>query len=97
MLQAIPVFPYNMVLRFCYFVIVFFGLNLAGVAVAQDSPPVEQLPIDKSSAPKDNARLSAPDNACRESSSTQTRIDVAPPTNDTKAHPEAGSTRCRRQ
>jgi tetratricopeptide (TPR) repeat protein len=92
-LQPIPVFPYNMIVRFCYFVIVLFGLSLAGVAVAQDSPPVEQLPTDKSSPPpKDNAK--APprsDNVpAGESSSTQTRIDVAPPSNDLKAHPEAG-------
>jgi len=54
---------------------------------------VEQVPTDKSSpAPKDNAK--APprsDNVpVGESSSTQTQIDVSPPSNDTKSHPEAG-------
>lgn len=93
MLQAIPVFPYNMYVKFCPFVILVCCLGFAGVAVAQDSPPVEQLPTDKSSPPpKDNAK--APprsDNVpAGESSSTQTRIDVDPPSNDTKAHPEAG-------
>jgi tetratricopeptide (TPR) repeat protein len=81
--------------RFRYSVIAVFCLTcvLAGRAAAQDSPPVEQLPTDKSSpAPKDNAK--APprsDNVpVGESSSTQTQIDVSPPANDTKAHPEAG-------
>ncbi len=54
---------------------------------------MEQVPTDKSSpAPKDNAK--APprsDNVpVGESSSTQTQIDVSPPSNDTKSHPEAG-------
>jgi tetratricopeptide (TPR) repeat protein len=90
-----PGFPYNMDVRFRYSVIAVFCLTcvLAGRAAAQDSPPVEQLPTDKSSpAPKDNAK--APprsDNVpVGESSSTQTQIDVSPPANDTKAHPEAG-------
>jgi tetratricopeptide (TPR) repeat protein len=68
-------------------------LFFAFPAVAQDSPPVEQVPVDKSApAPKDNAKNPprsdkvSPD----ESSSKQTEIDVASPANDEKAHPEAG-------
>ncbi len=81
----------NVRFRFLYLAI--FCLCFAGLAVAQDDKPVEQVPTDKSSpAPKDNAK--APprsDNVpAGESSSTQTRIDVAPPSNDTKSHPEAG-------
>ena len=84
---------YNMRVRFHYFAIVVLCLCFTGVVAAQDSPPVEQLPTDKSSPPpKDNAK--APprsDNVpVGESSSTQTRIDVDPPAGDTKAHPEAG-------
>lgn len=68
-------------------------LCLAGIAAAQDGAPVEQVPTDKSSpAPKDNAK--APprsDNVpVGESSSATTRIDVSPPSNDTKSHPESG-------
>jgi tetratricopeptide (TPR) repeat protein len=93
-LQAIPGLPYNMCVRFRYFVLVILCLCFAGIVAAQDSPPpVEQLPTDKSSPPpKDNAK--APprsDNVpAGESSSSHTRIDVSPPANDTKAHPEAG-------
>jgi tetratricopeptide (TPR) repeat protein len=66
---------------------------LVGLAAAQDDKPVEQVPTDKSSpAPKDNAK--APprsDNVpVGESSSTQTQIDISPPSNDTKSHPESG-------
>jgi len=68
-------------------------LCLVGLAAAQDDKPVEQVPTDKSSpAPKDNAK--APprsDNVpVGESSSTQTQIDISPPSNDTKSHPESG-------
>lgn len=71
--------------------VVFFSFS--GFALAQDSSPVEQVPVDKSApAPKDNAKSPprsdkvAPD----ESSSKQTRIDVSAPANDEKAHPEVG-------
>jgi tetratricopeptide (TPR) repeat protein len=60
---------------------------------AQNTPPVEQVPADKSvPAPKDN-RANPPrsDNVpAGESSSRQTAIDVSPPANDEKVHPEAG-------
>ena len=84
---------YNMKVRFHYLAIVVLCLGFAGIAAGQDSPPVEQLPADKSSPPpKDNAKVPPrSDNVpVGESSSTQTRIDVDPPANDTKAHPESG-------
>lgn len=58
----------------------------------QSAPPVEQVPVDKSApSPKDN-RANPPrsDNVpAGESSSKQTAIDVSPPANDAKSHPEA--------
>ena len=58
----------------------------------QNGKPVEQLPVDKSApAPKDN-RANPPrsDNVpAGESSSKQTAIDISPPANDAKSHPEA--------
>jgi tetratricopeptide (TPR) repeat protein len=91
--RASPGFAYNVKVKFRYLCALIFCLALAGVAWAQDSPPVEQVPTDKSAPPpKDNA--AAPprsDNVpAGESSSTQTRIDVSPPKDDTKSHPEAG-------
>lgn len=89
-------FPYNMgvKLRYLLFAIVVSMFSLCAVAQESSPPaPVEQLPTDKSSPPpKDNAK--APprsDNVpAGESSSTQTQIDVSPPNNDAKSHPEAG-------
>jgi tetratricopeptide (TPR) repeat protein len=69
------------------------ALCLTGAAVAQDSPPAEQVPVDKSAPPpKDNAKNPPrSDNVpAGESSSKQTEIDIAPPANDAKSHPEAG-------
>jgi tetratricopeptide (TPR) repeat protein len=71
-----------------------FGIVLASFAVparAQDSaPPVEQLPTDKSAPqPKDNAKA-PPRSDAGESSSANTRIDVSPPKDDAKGHPESG-------
>jgi tetratricopeptide (TPR) repeat protein len=79
--------------RFHHFAVVILCLCCLGVAAAQDSPPVEQVPTDKSSPPpKDNAK--APprsDNVpVGESSSSQTRIDIEPPADDIKSHPESG-------
>jgi len=59
----------------------------------QDSQPVQQLPVDKSAPPPQDNRANPPrsDNVpAGESSSKQTAIDVSPPPNDAKAHPEAG-------
>jgi len=68
------------------------SILLLGVAAAQDAPPIEQVPTDKSApAPSDN-RKQPPrsDNVpAGESSSKQTQIDVSAPANDAKAHPEA--------
>lgn len=72
-------------------IFVLFCLWVAAGAVAQE-PPVEQLPADKSApAPKDNRRSPPRSDgvAADESSSKQTRIDVTPPAEDVKSHPEA--------
>lgn len=58
----------------------------------QNAPPVEQVPVDKSAPPPKDNRANPPrsDNVpAGESSSRQTAIDVAPPANDAKSHPEA--------
>lgn len=68
-------------------------MGLAFAQDSQDNGPVQQVPTDKSApAPKNNA-ASPPrsDNVpAGESSSKQTQIDVSPPSNDAKSHPEAG-------
>jgi tetratricopeptide (TPR) repeat protein len=88
-----------MYVRFRYLLVAIFCLWLTGAAQAQDSsqdsppPPVERVPTDKSApAPKDNAKNPPrSDNVpAGESSSKQTEIDIAPPADDAKAHPEAG-------
>jgi len=63
------------------------------VAVAQNQQPVEQVPTDKSAPPPKDNREAPPrsDNVpAGESSSKQTQIDVSPPSDDVKTHPEAG-------
>jgi len=67
-------------------------LCFVGVSGAQQAPPVEQVPTDKSAPPPQDNRESPPrsDNVpADQSSSRQTQIDVSPPDNDAKAHPEA--------
>ncbi len=89
---GLPVFQYNMSVRFRYLLLAIVCCCLAGYAVAQEPAPVEQVPADKSApAPKDNsANPPRSDNVpAGESSSKQTRIDVSPPANDAKSHPEA--------
>jgi tetratricopeptide (TPR) repeat protein len=85
--------------RFRYLLLAIFCLWLTAAAAAQDSSqdsppaPVERVPTDKSAPPpKDNAKNPPrSDNVpAGESSSKQTQIDVAPPSDDTKTHPEAG-------
>jgi len=75
------------------FLLAFVCFGLTGAALwAQDSPPVEQVPTDKSAPPPKNNTANPPrsDNVpAGESSSKQTQIDVAPPANDAKSHPEA--------
>ena len=77
--------------RFCYLICVLVYFWLAAAVVAQE-PPVEQVPVDKSApAPQDN-RKSPPRSdgvAPDESSSKQTQIDITPPADDVKSHPEA--------
>jgi tetratricopeptide (TPR) repeat protein len=68
------------------------GWFLGGMALAQESPPVEQVPTDKSAPPPKDNRAQPPrsDNVpAGESSSKQTQTDVSPPANDASSHPEA--------
>ncbi len=80
--------------RFRYLILALGCLWLAGAAVAQE-PPVEQVPVDKSApAPQDN-RKNPPRSGggtAGESSSKETQIDISPPTDDAKKHPEADLT-----
>src|ERR1700760_2953278 len=81
-----------MKVRYPFLLVVLACLCLFGVCVAQDAPPVEQVPTDKSAPPPNDNRKQPPrsDNVpAGESSSRQTSIDVAPPANDAKSHPEA--------
>src|ERR1700757_2461025 len=71
-----------MKVRYPFLLVVLACLCLFGVCVAQDAPPVEQVPTDKSAPPPNTVPAG-------ESSSRQTSIDVAPPANDAKSHPEA--------
>jgi tetratricopeptide (TPR) repeat protein len=76
--------------RFLFLALV--SLCLTGLCVAQDAPPVQQVPYDKSAPPpQDNAsKPPRSDNLpAGESSSKQTQIDVKPPANDAASHPEA--------
>ena len=84
-----------MYVRFRYLLLAILCLWLTSAAKAQDSapPPVETLPTDKSAPPPKDNKANPPrtDNVpAGESSSKQTQIDVAPPADDAKAHPEAG-------
>ena len=87
-------FPYNMKVKFRFLFVAFVCLFFTGLATAQDdNSPVQQVPTDKSAPPPKNNTASPPrsDNVpAGESSSKQTRIDVSPPANDVKSHPEAG-------
>ena len=83
---------YNMGVRIRYLILAILCFWFTGVAVAQDQQPVEQVPTDKSSPPPKDNRESPPRSEtvpAGESSSKQTEIDVSPPSDDTKKHPEA--------
>jgi tetratricopeptide (TPR) repeat protein len=78
--------------QFRYLFLLLLCFCLLGTVAAQEAPPVEQVPTDKSASPPSDNRESPPrsDNVpADESSSKQTAIDVSPPANDAKAHPEA--------
>src|ERR1039457_5261932 len=91
-LNRISGLQYNMGVRFRYLILAILCLWFTGVAIAQDQQPVEQVPTDKSAPPPKDNRKSPPrsDNVpSGESSSKQTQIDVCPPADDAKKHPEA--------
>ncbi len=76
-----------------YLILAIFCLWFTSVAIAQDQQPVEQVPTDRSAPPPKDNRKNPPrsDNVpAGESSSKQTQIDVSPPADDAKKHPEAG-------
>jgi tetratricopeptide (TPR) repeat protein len=78
--------------RFRYLILAVLCAWFTGIAVAQDQQPVETVPTDKSAPPpKDNRR--APPRSDNippdESSSKQTEIDISPPSDDAKKHPES--------
>ncbi len=78
--------------RFRYLIFAVLCLWFTGIAIAQDQQPVEQVPTDKSASPPKDNREAPPrsDNVpAGESSSKQTQIDVSPPGDDAKKHPEA--------
>jgi hypothetical protein len=78
--------------RFRYLIFAVLCFLFTGVAIAQDQQPVEQVPTDKSAPPPNDNREAPPrsDNVpAGESSSKQTQIDVSPPADDSKKHPEA--------
>ena len=92
-LNRISGLKYNMGVRFRYLILAILCLWFTGVAIAQDQQPVEQVPTDKSAPPPKDNRKNPPrsDNVpAGESSSKQTQIDVSPPADDAKKHPEAG-------
>jgi tetratricopeptide (TPR) repeat protein len=77
-------------MRCCYLILVILSFSFATLAVAQDQPPVERVPVDKSAPkPADNAAQPprSDDDIPGESSSKKTEIDVSPPKNDQKDHP----------
>jgi len=82
-----------MKVRFRFLLLALTCFFLLGICTAQEAPPpVEQLPTDKNAGPPSDNRAQPPrsDNVpAGESSSTQTRVDVSPPANDAKSHPEA--------
>jgi tetratricopeptide (TPR) repeat protein len=78
--------------QFRWLILAIMSLSFSGFAVAQSGSPAERLPVDKSApVPKDNT-ADPPRHeggAAGESSSKQTQVDVTPPTNDEKNHPNS--------
>jgi tetratricopeptide (TPR) repeat protein len=85
-------FTYNMEVSLRCLILAVLCLCFTGTAVAQDQEPAQQVPTDKSAPPPKDNRKNPPrsDNVpAGESSSKQTQIDVSPPADDAKKHPEA--------
>jgi len=72
--------------RFRCLILALVCLCFAGATLAQQ-PPVEKVPVDKSAPPPQDNREAPP--RSDESSSKETRIDVAPPAGDIESHPGA--------
>jgi len=83
-------FTYNMNVRLRLLLFAIACLCLPGIAAAQEAPPVERVPTDKSAPPPSDNRKAPPRSdklPAGESSSRDTQIDVAPPADDASAHP----------
>lgn len=65
---------------------------LLGAALAQDAPQSDQTPGPNQAPPRsDQQKARARDAEAGESSSRNTRIDVSPPKDDAKEHPNSGA------
>lgn len=72
--------------------VLFVGLCLGGLAVAQGSPPPDQASGQNQSTPQSDQEKSRDrSREAGESSSRDTRIDLSPPKDDAKNHPGAAS------
>lgn len=89
MLNFFAGFDYNMGVRFRYLILLFLTLGLAGVAVAQNGQPAERLPVDQNAPPPKDNTAEPPRHDNGESSSKETQIDISPPKNDSKDHPNS--------
>src|ERR1019366_3709977 len=92
-LNRISGLQYNMGVRLRYLILAILCLGVTGARMPPAQQPVAQGPTDKSAPPPKDNRKSPPrsDNVpAGESSSKQTRIDISPPADDAKRHPEAG-------
>jgi tetratricopeptide (TPR) repeat protein len=78
--------------RFCFLLLAVVSLCSVGVGLAQSGSPAEQLPVDKSARPPKDNTAEPPrhdDDIAGESSSKQTQVDISPPKNDEKNHPNS--------
>lgn len=80
--------------RFRFIILAVLTLCFTGFASAQSGSPAERLPVDKSAPrPKDNTaeppRHEDDSDSEGGSSSKQTEVDIAPPKNDDKDHPNS--------
>src|SRR5215472_9378466 len=81
-----------MKVQFQFLILAVLTLCFSGFAVAQSGSPAERLPVDKSAPPPKDNTAEPPrhdDDTAGESSSKQTQVDVAPPKNDEKDHPNS--------
>lgn len=79
--------------KFLWITATLMAMMLVGFAAAAQEPePVERVPVNKNAPPPKDNREKPPRSdtlAPDESSSKETRVDIAPPSSDAKEHPEA--------